>query len=106
MSKQRIVKNMLIMGIGQVCTWGLSLLFLVLISRYLGPTRFGELTLAKSIIVVFWLGAKLGMDTLITRAVARDAGRAGPLTSAAMIVRTVLTIPVLLAAFAYAHLAH
>jgi O-antigen/teichoic acid export membrane protein len=97
---------MLIMSMGQVVTWGISLLYLVLISRYLGPGRFGELTLAKSIVMVLWLGAKLGMDTLITRSVARRPERAGVLVSAAMMARTALAFPVLAALFMYAHLAH
>jgi len=59
--QHRIVKNMAIMGIGQVTTFGLSLGYVFLVSHYLGPTRFGELTLAKAIVVVISLGAQLGI---------------------------------------------
>lgn len=104
--KQRIVSNLLIMGVGQVVTFGLSLVYVILISRYLGPDRFGELTLAKAVVVMFWLGGQLGMTTLITRTVARTPERAGALVSAAMIVRSALALPVLAAIVIYVHIAH
>lgn len=105
-SRQRIVSNVLIMGVGQIATFGLSLAYTVLVSRYLGPTRFGALMLAKSIVVVLWVAAQLGMTTLITRSVARNPNDAGRLVSAAMIARTGLAIPALAAIYIYTHVVH
>src|SRR4051794_20368157 len=101
MSRQRIVSNVLSMGIGQVSTWSLSLAYFVMLGRYLGPNRFGELALAKSVVAVLWLGATLGMEILITRAVARTPERAGELTSAGILARAALAIPVLTALYLY-----
>jgi O-antigen/teichoic acid export membrane protein len=106
MSKQRVASNLLAMGIGQGATFVFTLLLFVVISRYLGPTRFGELTLAKAIVMVAWLGVTLGMETLITRTVARSPERAGNVASAAMIARGLLAIPMFAAVYLYAHIAH
>jgi len=94
------------MGIGQGATFVFTLLLFVVISRYLGPTRFGELTLAKAIVMVAWLGVTLGMETLITRTVARSPERAGTVASAAMVARGALAIPMFAAVCMYAHVAH
>jgi len=106
LSRQRILSNLLTMGIGQVATFVFTLLLFVVVSRYLGPTRFGELTLAKAIVMVAWLGVTLGMETLITRTVAREPERSGRVASAGMIARGALAGPMLGAIFVYAHLAH
>ena len=105
-SKQRIARNLLAMGIGQSATFIFTLTLFVVISRYLGPTEFGELTLAKAIVMVAWLGFTLGMETLITRIVARSPERAGSVASAAMVARSALVIPMLVVVLVYAHLAH
>lgn len=106
MSKQRIASNLLVMGTGQIITWTLTTLYLVLVSRYLGPYRQGELSLAASIVSVLGLVVGLGMDTLITRTVARRPERSGPLASAAILTRVFLAIPALAVLYIYAHVAH
>jgi O-antigen/teichoic acid export membrane protein len=105
-SKQRIVANVLAMGVGQITTFACTLLLFVVIGRYLGPSRFGELILAKAIVMVAWLGATLGMETLITRSVARAPERAGPIASAALVARSTLAIPVFFGVFVFVHVAH
>jgi O-antigen/teichoic acid export membrane protein len=105
-SKQRIISNLLVMATGQIATWALSTVYLVLVSRYLGPGRQGELSLATSVVAVFGLILALGMDTFITRAVARAPERTGTLASTAMMVRGAVAIPVLAALYIYAHVAH
>jgi O-antigen/teichoic acid export membrane protein len=105
-NKQRIVSNLLSMGIGQIATFVFSLLLFVVISRYLGPSRFGELILAKAIVMVAWLGVTLGMETLIMRTVARAPERAGPVASAAIVARSGLAIPVLVGVYVFVRIAH
>lgn len=102
----RIISNVFAMGVGQISTWSLSLVYFVVLGRYLGPFHFGQLALARSVVAVFWLGATLGMELLIARAIAREPERTGVLTSAAIIARTSLAVPVLVALYAYTKLAH
>ena len=100
------MSNVLAMGTGQMGTWVLSLGYFVVLGRYLGPGRFGELVLAKSIVAVLWLFAALGMETLITRAIARSPDHAGRLASTAIIVRTALAVPLLATLYVVSQVAH
>lgn len=105
-NKQRVLANALILGIGQVVTWVLSTVYLAVVSRYLGPVRQGELTLALSLVTVLGIAISLGMDTLITRTVARTPERASTLVSATIIVRLALSIPGGIALYVYTIIAH
>lgn len=105
MSKQRVISNVLMMGVGQIITSALSFGQIVLTGRYLGPNRLGELALALSIGSVLAIVVELGMNTLITRTVARTPERAGVLVSAAVLVRAALAIPALLALTVYMQVA-
>lgn len=106
MSKQRVLSNVLMMGAGQVITSVLSLGQIILTSRYLGPSRLGELTLAWSIALMLGIVVELGMNTLIARTVARTPERTGVLLSTAILVRGMLAIPALLALVIYVQIAH
>lgn len=106
MSKQRIASNLLIMGVGQLVTWALSTVYLILVGRYLGPNRQGELSLALSIVSVLGLMVGLGMDTLIMRTVARTPDRASRLVSAAIFTRGALAVLAVGILYLYVHVTH
>ena len=95
MDKRRILVNLLVLGTNQIGTWLISMVTLVLIGRYLGPTNLGKLSLAGAVVAVGGLFASLGMDTLVTRTVARSPERATDLVAAVLVVRLVLTVPLL-----------
>jgi len=105
-SKQRILSNVLLMFSGQIVTWLISTLYLVLISRYLGPTLQGELSRAGYAIVLFGLVLSLGMEGYLTRTVARTPERAEELITAIIIVRAALLIPVFAGLLLYINLTH
>lgn len=105
-AKRRIVENLLILGTGQIATWLLSMIYLLLIGRYLGPERQGELALAGAMVGVLALGISLGMETRITREVARAPERAGTLVGAALRIRLLLLLPALAALFLGMRMAH
>lgn len=106
MSKQRIMSNLLILGGGQIATWMLTTIYLVVVSRYLGPGRQGELSLAGSIVSVLGLVVTLGMDTLIIRTVARTPERTDMIASTAIVVRGILALPALAALYIYVQIAN
>jgi len=105
-AKRRIVENLLILGTGQIATWLLSMIYLLLIGRYLGPERQGELALAGAMVGVLALGISLGMETRIIREVARAPERAGALVGAALRIRLLLLLPALAALFLGMRMAH
>lgn len=106
MGKRRVVSNLLIMAIGQMITWIVSIGHLVLVSRYLGPLRLGEFVLASSFTTMLGLVLGLGMDTYITRAIARTPERGNVIVSAALAARGTLACLVPLAIYLYSQIAH
>lgn len=96
-SKQRVASNLVLMGTVQIGTWGLSFAYTYITSRYLGATRLGALTYIGSILALLGLVVGLGLDTYITRAVARAPHRGSALASASLVVRAALIVPALVA---------
>lgn len=103
MNQRRIVSNLLMMGSSQVASFAISAVYFMLISRYLGPDRYGELALASAIVAIVSLVVGLGMRTFVTRAIARTPERTDVIVSASMFVRGALLIPVPIGLYAYLH---
>jgi O-antigen/teichoic acid export membrane protein len=72
----------------------LSLLFVVLAARRLGPEAFGKFTLAYALAALFAAALDLGMHSILTREVARAPSEAGPLAVSAATLKAGLLIPV------------
>ena len=106
MNKRRVMANLLLLGTNQIGTWLISMVSLVLIGRYLGPTSLGVLSLAGAVVAVGGLLVSLGMDMLVTRTVARSPERTTELVAAVLLVRLVLIVPILTGLYAYTLIAH
>jgi O-antigen/teichoic acid export membrane protein len=91
---------------GQVATWAISMVYTLVVSRYLGPARQGELSLAMAVVGVAALVIDLGMDTLIMRTVARAPERAGAMAGMAIAMRAAISAPMAAALYLYVDLAH
>jgi len=104
--KQRVLSNVLVMLSGQVVTWLISTFYLVVISRYLGPSLQGELSRAGYAILLFGLVVSLGMEGYATRAIARAPERAGELVSAILVVRLGLILLTCAGLVVYVNIMH
>lgn len=93
---RRLVSNALALASSQIVTWVLSSVFLILLSRYLPLDRVGDYNWAVSLAGILGMLIGLGMETLITRSVARRPESGAELASAAIVVRMGL-FPVALA---------
>ena len=82
-----IAKNASVLFISQVTTWGLSLIIIILISRYLGAKGVGQIHLANSIWAIMAMTIEFGMNTHLTKEIARYPERAGNLISVSLILR-------------------
>jgi len=71
----RIVKNTTIFFIAQVMSYLLVFLYTIYIVRYLGPNNFGILTFGISVISILGIFTDLGLNTLMTREIARDKSK-------------------------------
>jgi O-antigen/teichoic acid export membrane protein len=72
----RLVRNAFATFSGQVVTWGLTAVTLMLVPRYLGPSGAGVVNIGWTYATVVAIFATLGLNTLLTREVARDRHRA------------------------------
>lgn len=106
MNKNRILSNIMILASGRLTTMLISAVALIVMTRYLGPVRVGELAFAEAVIGLLGQVNAMGMETFLIRAIAREPQRSSNLVGAAMIVRGVMALPVPAVVFLYIHFAH
>ena len=100
-----LVRNFGVLMSSQLATWGLSMAATIVIPRYLGAELLGRLHIANSLWAIGFVVASFGMNLLITKEVARDPSRLGPLLATSITLRLLLSVPVALLLFVYARLA-
>ena len=83
----QIVRNVLVLSVGQVFTWVSAAGMAVLLPRYLGDVNLGRLGLAFSFTQFFGIAASLGISSYLTREVARGGTQASSLVLNALIMR-------------------
>ena len=101
MSAIRVLfRNIAIVSGGQAVTWIATFTFVLAQARYLGPARFGELSLALSYSAFFMIVIDFGVGTHVTRAVAQKSGDAATVLWPALAVRAGLWLVALPTAWA------
>lgn len=91
-SLQVMVRNLSLVGVAQVLTMIASFLFTVAQARYLGPTRFGELSVALSISAILMLVVDFGLSSKLPRDVAQHPDAASRAVVASFVVRIAIWI--------------
>ena len=86
----RVARNVLTTLAAQILSWAMSFGVMIVVTRYVGASGLGALTLAGSFAGVFGIGMALGTSTVLTRDIARDTGRTAALTLAALTLRVPL----------------
>jgi O-antigen/teichoic acid export membrane protein len=85
-----VIRNASIVAGAQIITWAATFLFTVAQARYLGPARFGELSLALSYAVILGVVVDFGVSTKLARDVAQRPAGAGQALAASFAVRVAL----------------
>jgi O-antigen/teichoic acid export membrane protein len=85
-----IARNAGILMATQLATWVLTLILTVVMPRYLGPVNVGKIAFAGSVWAIAGVLITFGMDTLITKEVARRAERAAGLLGTTLVLRGIL----------------
>ena len=85
-----VAKNAGFLMGSHLLTWSMSLVLLVFLPRYLGPTDVGRFHFANAIWYMVAVFVAFGTDTLITKHVARQPAAAGDLFGVAVALRTIL----------------
>lgn len=73
---KELVKNSIIYLAAQLSAKVLTFLLLVYIARMLGAVDYGKFAFAYALMNLFWILARFGLESLISRDVAQDSGRA------------------------------
>jgi O-antigen/teichoic acid export membrane protein len=71
-----LVKNSIVYLVAQLSAKVLTFLLLVYIARTLGAVDYGKFAFAYALMNLFWILARFGLESLISRDVAQDSGRA------------------------------
>jgi len=104
-ASRTIAKNASVMMGSQIITWGLALIFTVLLPRYLGAAGIGKYQLATSLWTIMGIFITFGMDTLLTKEISRDPGRLADLFSTSIMLRTGVFLVGFIVVTGYAQLA-
>jgi O-antigen/teichoic acid export membrane protein len=87
---KRIARNATILMASQLTTWVLTLVLTIFLPRYLGAVNSGKLTISNSIWAIVAIVATFGMDTLLTKEIARKPAQAARLLGASIGLRVIL----------------
>jgi O-antigen/teichoic acid export membrane protein len=93
---QRIAVGTFSRAVGEVVGKVASLVLYVAIARELGEALFGDYVFALSLSTVLMLGAGLGLQELLAREVAKDAGRIDDLFWNVLAIRAITVVPLVL----------
>ncbi|MEP7187978.1 MAG: flippase [Roseiflexaceae bacterium] len=88
----KVIKNASILMTSQLVTWALSLLLTIFMPRYLGATAVGEFVIASSIWAIMGMLIGAGIDTLLTKQIAREPDRTPQLIGTALMLRVIFFI--------------
>jgi O-antigen/teichoic acid export membrane protein len=89
---ERVARNALLKGAVQG-TRLLSLAFVVLAARALGPEGFGKFTFAYALATILGAALDLGMHSILVRSIARDRGRTAEYWAAAATLKLAVLVP-------------
>jgi len=101
----RILRNAAALFASQPITWTLSLVFLVLVPRNVGPAEWGEFVIAGSVGAVALAVFDGGLNTVLLKEVPRHPSEASRYLGSVLAVRLALTPLLIFAVLAFARLA-
>jgi O-antigen/teichoic acid export membrane protein len=91
-SGKTIAKNVGVMLVSQVTTWGFAFLLAIFVPRYLGAEFMGVIAISTSIWLIASVLLSFGMDTHLTKMIARNPERTSEMLSTSLLIRTVFFV--------------
>jgi O-antigen/teichoic acid export membrane protein len=89
---QTVAKNATVLMGAQLITWSLTLLLTIFLPRYLGAAAVGKFHFATSIWAIMTILVTFGMDTLLTKEIARRPERTSDLFGTTIVLRLLLYV--------------
>lgn len=99
-----IARNLAALAASQLASWSVTLLFVVVVPRYLSDAQYGQVVFSTSFVGIFGLIAGFGMTSFIVKAVARDQSSLGLYVSNALAMQLPLVLVMSGGAFLVAEL--
>ncbi len=93
-TRKTIAKNAGALLISQLATWLLSFVLTIFLPRFLGSTAMGKLALASSLWAIGTIIVTFGMDTFLTKEIARNPARASELFGSSFLLRIAMHVVV------------
>ena len=82
----RVLRNVMVLSGSQVVTWGLSLLWILVVPRAIGPGGLGILTAAAALVAIFASFISSGPKILMVKELARDRTHAPRILGSFLII--------------------
>lgn len=102
-TRRRVASNTAVQVAGRALIAVAGAASIAVLTRYLGPTRYGKYALALTYMQLFGVLADVGIYTTVVRDISRDEEVTDELVSAALTLRSLLSIVVIFVATAIAH---
>jgi O-antigen/teichoic acid export membrane protein len=87
---QKITKNVSVVFISQIVSYLLGFFTIIYTARYLGANGFGIISLALSLSAIFGVIVDMGLNTLMTREIARNKSLSDKYISNASVIKVIL----------------
>ena len=87
---QKITKNVSVVFISQIIAYLLGFFTIIYTARYLGANGFGIISLALSLSAIFGVIVDMGLNTLMTREIARNKSLSDKYISNASVMKVIL----------------
>lgn len=91
-SVKTITKNASVLMLSQLITWGMALVLMIFLPRYLGAVGVGKFQLASSLWAIVSIVVSFGMDTYMTKEIARAPEKVNQLFSASVTLQILLFV--------------
>jgi O-antigen/teichoic acid export membrane protein len=85
---KKISENTVFLILGRICVGALQLLVTALLARYLGVSEYGRYVFALTYVTFFTVLCIFGVDTVLTREMARNSFSASHLLGCGMLIKT------------------
>lgn len=102
----KILNNLIWLSSDKLIKISIGLFVGIWMARYLGPHQFGLLNYALSIIAIFAIISRLGLDTVVVREISMDREKAADFLAAALILRLIGVIACITIIIGIAHWIH
>jgi hypothetical protein len=89
----RIASNSLVYFLSQLVSKGLFFVTTVYLARALGASVYGKFAFAFSLVTIFSVITKFGLDPLLSRNVSENRKKAAPYFANTLALRSILTVP-------------